>query len=376
MADDVIDTARFGDQLRLDRPVFAGALDGLRERVLVGLASRGPRMIGRYRLGRAIGSGAFGTVHEAEDPQLARKVAIKLFGTGPNHETERVLREARMLATVNAPNVVHVFEVGTLDDATGTAYLVMELVEGPTLREYLGARTRPWREVVQLMLAAARGLWAAHRQGVVHRDFKPDNVILASDGRPRVVDFGLARAAGEDDLDTAPISGGPLDCTLTPTGAVMGTPAYMAPECFSGPCTVLSDQYSLCVALYEGLFGTRPFAARSTEELRERLARENPRAPRDRRGVPAPVIRAVMRGLRRIPSERHRGLGQFIACLERAAGPRRLGSLGLGATGLAVALASLGMGASDEPCLTSAAALQRLASHGDFAASQSDYLAR
>ena len=374
LAMSVAATPPLEDRLAAGRPRL-GALAGLRDRVLAGVASRGPRMVGRYRLGAAIGSGAFGTVHEADDPELRRKVAIKLFATGPGRERERVLREARMLATVSSPNVVHVFEVGVVEDATAAPYLVMELVEGPTLREFLRTQgPRPWSEIVAVVLAAARGLWAAHRQGVVHRDFKPDNVILATDGRPRVVDFGLARAVGDDDFDTQRSSGDPSDSMLTPTGAVMGTPAYMAPECFAGPCTPRSDQYSLCVTLYEALFGSRPFQVRSTEELRQRIGTEDPKVPRDRRGVPPRLIAALMRGLHRDPDARHRDLGQLITALEGTTGTRRLGAMGIGAAGLVVAFAAFGAGAQPDPCRTGAGAWRRF--DADASASQAAYAAR
>ncbi len=309
------DTQMIDQQLAAGRPRF-GALDELRSRVLAGIASRGPRKVGRYLLGRAIGSGAFGTVYEADDPELRRKVAIKLFTASAPHEVQRVLREARMLATVSSPNVVSVFEVGALSGPLGAPYLVMELVEGPTMRAWLATERRPWREVVELGLAAARGLWAAHQRGVVHRDFKPDNVILATDGRPRVVDFGLARAV--DQYEAAPtLVPGEEDPTLTPAGSVLGTPAYMAPEAFVSPCTPRSDQYSLCVTLFEGLFGTRPFAARTTEELMRRVAHEEPSVPRGRNGVPSAIVAAVMQGLRRDPSARHSDVGELVAALER-----------------------------------------------------------
>ncbi len=361
------------------RPRFDGALEALRGRVLAGLSSRGPRMVGRYRLGSAIGSGAFGTVYEAEDPELRRKVAIKLFAAGTAQHRERVLREARMLATVSSPHVVHVFEVGTVDDTTAAPYLVMELVSGPTLRAYLTAAPRPWREVLALVLAAARGLAAAHRCGVIHRDFKPDNVILASDGRPRVIDFGLARVAGGEDEDTAPgrPPPGTTDASLTPTGHTMGTPAYMAPEAFGGPCTPRSDQYSLCVTLYEGLFGARPFPARTTEELLAQIRREDPTAPRDRRGVPRAVVAAVMRGLQRDPARRFRDLDALVGTLEHAMGSRRTIARWLGAAAVATALVAAGAGSTGQRCEVGDAAWAELAAPTQhLEAAQQRYAAR
>lgn len=367
------------EQLRAVRPRFDGALDDLRTRVLAGLASRGPRTIGRYRLGPAIGSGSFGTVYAALDPQLQREVAIKLFAPGTPQRHARVLREARMLATVSSPHVVHVFEVG-VDAVTDAPYLVMELVRGPTLRAHLAAAPRPWREVVKIVLAAARGLAAAHRQGVIHRDFKPDNVVLASDGRPRVIDFGLARVAYDETVDTASGSlvSGDMDMSLTPSGYTVGTPAYMAPEVFAGPCTPLSDQYSLCVAFYEALFGTRPFDVHTTNELVARLRSEDPRAPCSRGRVPRAVVAVVMRGLQRDPERRHADLDAFVIALERAARSNRAMAatlLGAGALGSALLVGQLDVGAA--PCDTAAAAWDEVAAvEGDLAAAQASYAAR
>jgi tetratricopeptide (TPR) repeat protein len=379
-----MDDARSGprgveEQLRAGRPRFDGVLDDLRKRVLAGLASQGARTIGRYRLGRPIGSGAFGTVHAALDPELQREVAIKLFAAGTPQQHARVLREARMLATVSSPNVVHVFEVG-VDAVTDAPYLVMELVRGPTLRAHLAAAPRPWREVVTIVLAAARGLAAAHRQGVIHRDFKPDNVILASDGRPRVIDFGLARVAGDESAETGSVShaSGDVSMSLTPTGHTVGTPAYMAPEMFGGPCTPLSDQYSLCVTFYEGLFGTRPFDVLTTNELVARIRGEDPPPPRERGGVPRGVVAVVMRGLQRDPERRHADLDAFVVALERATGSRRATAakwLGAGAFGSALLVGQLDAGA--KPCDAAGAAWDELVAIDDaFAAEQAHYAAR
>jgi eukaryotic-like serine/threonine-protein kinase len=320
-----LDRSALSDALRAGRPGFSGALAGLHARVLATAVHGRHTRVGRYRLGAPLGRGAHGTVYEAFDPRLGRPVALKIVAVRTSHDCERVVREARMLATVSDPHVVHVFEVGVSDTEPPAPYVVMELVHGITLRKWLLASRRPWRGVVEMILQAARGLWAAHRVGIVHRDFKPDNAILGEDGRLRVVDFGLARALQELDVtDQAGEVLGSADPALTPAGYVMGTPAYMAPEVFAGDAVPASDQYALSVALYEGLFGHRPFVAASTLELRALVCGTNARLPRDRRGVPRRLCALVMRGLARRPEDRYPDLGAWIAALQRAAAPRRV----------------------------------------------------
>jgi eukaryotic-like serine/threonine-protein kinase len=315
-------------RLHVGRPEFGSALDGLRARTLAAAAGGlAPRTIGRYRLGRAIGSGAFGTVYEAEDPELDRRVAIKVLTVRSEKEAARVVREAQLLATLSHPNVVQVFEVGTTGGGR-SPYVVMELVEGLTLRKWLSQAPHAWREVVEVVLGVAQGLWAAHQAGIIHRDLKPENVLMGSDGRPRVIDFGLARSLGdaEDEPSGVTLRSG-SSSQLTATGQVMGTPAYMAPEVFAGEHTPLSDQYALCVTLYEALFGERPFVAESAEDLcKQVLAREVGR-PVDRRGVPRRIAAIALRGLRRAPRERFGDLGALVTALEAGLRPRRWGRL-------------------------------------------------
>jgi eukaryotic-like serine/threonine-protein kinase len=321
-------------QLAAGRPEFGSALDGLRARMLAAAAgAAGPRTVGRYRLGRVLGSGAFGTVHEAEDPELHRRVAIKLLGVRSAKEAARVVREAQLLATLSHENVVQVFEVGTTDDGR-TPYVVMELVEGPTLRSWLAEGPRPWRAVIEVVLPVAQGLWAAHQAGIIHRDLKPENVLMGRDGRPRVIDFGLARAlddgasegstlrSGAGELRSSGSSGSPQ---LTATGQVMGTPAYMAPEVLAGEHGPLCDQYALCVTLFEALYGTRPFVAESVEALARQVLSQEVALPADRRGVPRRVAKVMLRGLRRRPQERFADLGELVKALERTRRPRGRG---------------------------------------------------
>ena len=200
--------------------------------------------LGRYHLLEAIGTGGMGTVWGAYDPELDRKVAIKLLKAELASARERMLAEGQALAKLAHPNVVNVFDVGVVDEQV---YIVMEWVRGPTLRE-LVREPRTVREIVAVYRAAGEGLAAAHEAGLVHRDFKPDNAMVGEDGRVRVLDFGLARggvraADGSDDTVTR--------------GA--GTPRYMAPEqAAGGELTPAADQYAFCVALREALGDRAP----------------------------------------------------------------------------------------------------------------------
>ena len=245
---------------------------------------------GRYLLLQRLGSGGMGVVHAAYDPTLDRKVALKLLrrGEGGNVDSVargRLLREARALARLSHPNVVHVYEVGTVEDQQ--VYIAMEYIEGQTLRAWQKAARRPFRDVLARYRAAGRGLQAAHEAGLVHRDFKPENVILGKDGRVVVLDFGLAVAPepgvpGSEAVPAPPANATSATAELPTTRLVRerssteisfgacpldrytidpaGTRPYMAPEQHVGrPIDARTDQYSFCLALYEGLYGQRPF---------------------------------------------------------------------------------------------------------------------
>ncbi len=246
--------------------------DGLETGLQVARISRGlfqedsrPARLGRFVVVDRLGSGAMGTVLRAYDPQLDRSVALKILrteaGTRDRGARTRLEREARALAKLNHPNVVSVHEVGTTQ---GQMFVAMEMVEGDDLAAWLAQRPEPsgrFSEALELLFQAGRGLSAAHRAGVVHRDFKPANVLIGDDGRVRVADFGLARVgASTEVLESRDAEA--TDCesaSVTQTGAVVGTPAYMAPEQRDGrPADALADQYSFCVAAWEALFGVRP----------------------------------------------------------------------------------------------------------------------
>ncbi len=230
-------------------------------------SSGGPRkrwlgegdVVGRYRIARMLGKGGMGVVYEATDPKLRRAVALKLLLPRAAVTEERLLREAQALAQLNHPNVVTVFDTGI--DACGV-FVAMELVLGPTLREYVAAPERTREDVLRAFVAAGRGLAAAHERGLVHRDFKPDNVLVGPGPRFVVTDFGLAVAPStiEDPIDDGPPSEDDLLARpLTKAGHQVGTPAYMAPEQRDGrPVDARADQYGFAVALAEAMTGHRP----------------------------------------------------------------------------------------------------------------------
>jgi tetratricopeptide (TPR) repeat protein len=269
--------------------------------------------IGRYLVLERAGQGGMATVLVAYDPELDRKVALKLWlddGSNPEEGALRILREARALARLSHPHVVPVYDVG---EHEGGVYMAMELVDGQTLRAFLG-RPRPWREVLRLLLAAGRGLQAAHAAGVVHRDFNPSNVMIGSDGRVRVVDFGLARP-GEGSVEREPSLAG-LSMVVT-QGALLGTPAYMAPEQHDGRVLdARADQFSFCATLHEGMHGVRPFAGETPQALREAIARGELQRPASGR-LPRELCRIVERGLAEDPGARHPSMAALLGQLER-----------------------------------------------------------
>ncbi|HWB77103.1 MAG TPA: protein kinase [Nannocystaceae bacterium] len=273
--------------------------------------------IGRYIVLGKLGEGGMGTVASAFDPELDRKVALKLVrGDGDAEGAARLLREARALARLRHPNVVAVHDVGEYERGV---WIAMELVDGVTLREWMSSRPA-WRDVLRVFCAAGQGLAAAHAAGLVHRDFKPSNVILGQDGRVRVVDFGLARTSRSlaSESESAPIgSPSTVDVVVT-IAAMVGTPAYMAPEQHLGqPIDARADQWAFCVALHEALWGVRPFVGNDEAQLRRAVLAGEIVATAEA-GVPAAVRRAVLRGLSYEPGARHRDLPELIAELERA----------------------------------------------------------
>lgn len=249
--------------------------------------------LGRYLMLDRLGAGAMGTVYAAYDPSLERKVALKVLRAAP--ERTQLLDEARVMARLAHPNVVQVFEVG---EDEGVGFLAMELISGGTLTHWL--RTpRTWREVLRIFVDAGHGLEAAHDAGLLHRDFKPDNVLVGDDGRARVSDFGLGGTQA------------------TARAGLFGTPAYLSPEAFAGQQPgPASDQFAFCVSLYEALHGERPFTGNTVLELARSVSEGPPREPP--RTVPTRLQRAVTRGLAREPAHRFPSMHELVAELEAA----------------------------------------------------------
>ncbi len=279
--------------------------------------------IGRYIVLRRLGAGGMGVVYAAYDPQLDRKVALKLLrtgmGLGQGEARARLVREAQAIAQLSHPNVVAVYDVGTA--TSGEVYVAMEFIEGDTLSQWLTRWDRSWRETLELYREAGRGLAAAHAVGLLHRDFKPDNVLVGVDGRVRVTDFGLARSLVTGSSDEREGMLGPevaaLRVALTATGAVMGTPRYMAPEQLRGADVgAAADQFSFCVALYEALYGLHPMAGHTAIKMLEEGARAQP--PPDDTAVPAWIAPILLRGL---DPQAHKRFPSMTALLTELAVP-------------------------------------------------------
>ncbi len=248
--------------------------------------------LGRFALLRRLGTGTTGAVFGAYDPDLDREVALKVVA----HDVDAYV-EARTLARLSHPNVVSLFDAGECD---GAMFLAMELVRGESLRRTIGRRRTD--AVVDAFVQLARGLHAVHQAGFVHRDVKPDNVLVGDDGRVRLVDFGLAHRQG----------------TRAPAA---GTPAYMAPELFDGALPdPRSDQFAFAVSLWEVLTGARPFEGRSILQLQQRMRAGLPRAAW--RTVPATLRPALRRALEPRPERRFPSMKAVEDALVRAASPR------------------------------------------------------
>jgi protein kinase-like protein len=306
-----------------------------------------PAQVGRYELCEQLGAGAMGVVYRARDPRLDRAIAIKLVrhGGATSAGSVRLLREAQAMARLHHPNVVPIFDVGP---AGGAVFLAMPLLEGGTLRSWLGDRPRSVDAILDRFVAAGRGLAAAHGAGLVHRDFKPENVLLDIDGEVHVGDFGLARLAVDEPGPVEPADELAAD-ELTRTGAVVGTPPYMAPEQLRGlPIDARADQFSFCVALWEAIHGERPFPSpkRGVEQpLLARLAAiaSGPVIPPARSGRPAWIAELLARGLAADPDRRWPSMQALLDAIaaHRTARrwPRRL-AMGAGALGLVSMIAA------------------------------------
>lgn len=260
-----------------------------------------PPRLGAFEVVDVLGRGAMGTVYLARDAALAREVAIKVLHARDPAARERTIREARAIARVAHPALVAVHAIGEHD---GQVHVVMERVRGEPLALWQACEGRAWREVLAVYLQVGRGLQALHDAGLVHRDIKPDNVLVEADGRARIVDLGLARGVGLVAVDVA------------------GTPLYMAPEQRAGAAGPASDQFALCVALFEALYHRRPFVGADASTLAAAIATgaivTPPPGP-----VPERVRGAVVRGLQADPARRWPSLRALVDALEAAVATTR-----------------------------------------------------
>ncbi len=303
----------------------------------------------RYRVEARRGAGGQGMVYTAYDPALDRRIALKVLPAIEDerraHFEQRLRREAQALARLAHPNVVAVYDVGV---AEHSVFIAMQLVDGVNVDEWLEAASRSPREIIEMLVAAGRGLAAAHDAGIVHRDVKPSNVLVDAKGGVCVGDFGLARSAeeAEPSADDASL----LDVNLTRAGAVVGTLPFMAPEQHRGePATPRSDQFSFCVMAWKALFGQHPFVAGpwDTAKARAAMAADAIIEPPRRMAI----ARALRRGLRHDPAERWPSMHALVEAIR----PRSYAAWWWGAGTLVVGMA---LAATVASYLTPAAAAQ------------------
>ncbi len=303
-------------------------------------------MVGRYVVLEHIGAGGMGVVYAAYDPDLDRRVALKVLRASLDDDDQgeqaraRLLREGQAMARVRHPSVIAVHDVGTHERRV---FIAMEFIDGCTLTDWLEGQDRPRERILDVFRAAGRGLAAAHRQGLIHRDFKPDNVLTGHDGRVCVVDFGLARRESNGIVGTDTVLGDEdstgdrgsepdslgsrtdsLSMSITRTGMLLGTPAYMAPEqhlgLLPGPA---ADQFAFCVGLYEALYGERPFRGNSPAELLINVTEAEVQPSPQNARVPQWIRRVLLRGLSRRPRDRWPDMEALLEALERPPDVRR-----------------------------------------------------
>jgi serine/threonine protein kinase/tetratricopeptide (TPR) repeat protein len=348
--------------------------------------------IGRYVVLDSVGMGGMGLVCAAYDPKLNRKIALKLLRNASDEETSaagrnRLFREAQALAQLSHPNVVTVHDVDVFE---GQVYIAMEFVEGMTLREWLRERPRTWKEIVEKFILAGRGLAAAHEADIIHRDFKPSNVLIGKEGGVRVADFGVAKERERPRRDAErerleferrrhTASTNPTETTsedalideiqsnisvdLTVAGRMVGTPAYMAPEqhmgLHVGPYT---DQYAFCVSLYEALYGRLPYEGIDRRDQLAKMAEGKlPVPPKDGevRSVPSWLHKLLARGLRPHPTERWPSMEALLTALERDPIKRfrRVAVLGVGVLGIGAGAFGLAYGLAPDEDVSNCPAL-------------------
>jgi eukaryotic-like serine/threonine-protein kinase len=352
-----------------------------------GFLERGDQL-GRYLILSRLGTGGMGVVYAAYDPDLDRKVAIKLLRRGSSDPARRdaaqsrLMQEARAMARLAHPNVITVHDVSEVD---GRAFVAMEYVDGETLDQVLAEEHRDWRELLAILLDAGRGLAAAHAAGVIHRDFKPENVMLDRAGRVRVMDFGLAggieangsgsgqfKGMSPEDIELATHSTGTGDLSTasvsTSGGAavkIVGTPAYMAPEQHEGSATdARTDQFSFCVTLYEALYGVRPFRGDTPPEVAAAIKASEVRAPPEGSRVPTWLHGVILRGLSVQPEDRYPSMRALLVALRADPAIRRRRWLARGALALLAVPAAFGireavLAWTADPCAGASARLEK-----------------
>ncbi len=296
---------------------------------LFGSQEASPR-VGRFAILEKLGEGGMGAVFAAYDAKLDRRIAVKILRGAGNSSSghERLRREALSLGKLNHPNIVGIYDVGEWDGAT---FLAMELVDGESLDAWLRARARTETEILDVFDQAAGGLIAAHNAGIVHRDFKPENVMVDKDGRVRVLDFGIARMedsaasfdgprgeATDEDLDMGEASVAKTwasQDSLTRTGSLVGTPAYMAPEQVRGrPSDARTDQFAFCICLFQAFLGRRPFTGDSFAKLAGSIVTDRPMSTITKK-IPTEVREVLRRGLEKDPVDRFPSMEALLSTL-------------------------------------------------------------
>ena len=269
--------------------------------------------LGPYRLGALLGSGGMGEVYRARDARLNREVAIKILSEVFASDADRLRRfqtEARSVGALNHPNILTVFDAGFEGDRP---YLVTELLQGESLRERLRGGRLPRQKAIEYARQTAAGLAAAHAKGIVHRDIKPENLFITTDGRLKILDFGLAKSWSEQPLDTSATRS-----QITAAGSIMGTASYMSPEQALGkPVDSRSDLFSLGSVLYEMLTGRRPFEGDNAIAVMHGILKDDPPELRALLpDIPPALERVVRRCLEKAPEERFQSAGELVFALE------------------------------------------------------------